>query len=74
MTAEEREKKGAGGVRRHDDPDALAAAVCRLLEDAALGARLAATGRDRVLTTFTEEQDAHAWLSVLAAPRVPAAA
>jgi glycosyltransferase involved in cell wall biosynthesis len=38
------------------DPPALAAALNRVLADPALGARLGAAGRARVLSTFTQAQ------------------
>jgi glycosyltransferase involved in cell wall biosynthesis len=38
------------------DPPALAAALNRVLADPALGARLGAAGRTRVLSTFTQAQ------------------
>jgi glycosyltransferase involved in cell wall biosynthesis len=48
-----------------DDPDALAAAVARLVENPELARRLAAAGRERVLDEFGPEQDLAAWREVL---------
>jgi glycosyltransferase involved in cell wall biosynthesis len=50
-----------------DDPDALAAAVERLLEDPALGARLGAAARAHVLQHFGAAQVAARLAGVLAA-------
>ena len=54
-----------------DDPEALADAVIRLLDDSALAERLVRSGRERVLERFGYEQDLAAWTAALvgAAPR-----
>jgi GT2 family glycosyltransferase/glycosyltransferase involved in cell wall biosynthesis len=48
-----------------DDPEALAAAVARLIEDAGLAESLARRGRDRVAERFGYAQDRAAWTRVL---------
>lgn len=56
---------GAGLLVPPGDPDALAAAVTRLLEDPGLRERLAARGRDRVAARHRRDHQVAALLAVL---------
>lgn len=49
-----------------DDPAELAAAICRLLRDPELAARLTAAGRDYVCAAFTRERQVKAFEQALA--------
>jgi glycosyltransferase involved in cell wall biosynthesis len=54
-----------GLLVRPDEPDELAAAVIRLVEDPELATRLVSAGRRRVLEEFGHERDLAGWIAAI---------